>query len=109
IVGRSGAGKSTLLRCINGLERATSGSVMLDGVDIATLPAHEIARLRRRIGFIWQEYNLVERLSVMNNVLTGRLGHAGPAGTPLFHFDRSHRTIAARSLQRVNMLHRANQ
>jgi phosphonate transport system ATP-binding protein len=109
IVGRSGAGKSTLLRCINGLERPTAGAVLLDGVDIATIPASEIARLRRQIGFIWQEYNLVERLSVMNNVLTGRLGYAGPAGSLMFHFDRSHRTIAARSLQRVNMLHRATQ
>jgi phosphonate transport system ATP-binding protein len=109
IVGRSGAGKSTLLRCINGLERPTAGSVLLDGEDIARIPAHELHKVRRRIGFIWQEYNLVERLSAMNNVLTGRLPYAGRFGSLAFHFDRSHRAIAVRSLERVNMLHRARQ
>jgi phosphonate transport system ATP-binding protein len=109
VVGRSGAGKSTLLRCINGLERPTAGSVVLDGDDIARLPAKALGRVQQRIGFIWQEYNLVERLSVMNNVLTGRLGHAGRFGSLIFHFDRTHRAIAVRSLERVNMLQRAKQ
>lgn len=109
IIGRSGAGKSTLLRCINGLERPTEGVVRLDGVDIARLDGVEIAAMRRRIGFIWQEYNLVERLSVINNVLTGRLGHAGRLGSLLFHFGREHRAIAVRSLERVELLHRAKQ
>jgi phosphonate transport system ATP-binding protein len=109
IVGRSGAGKSTLLRCINGLERPTSGAVVLDGTDLAKLPAHEVARVRQRIGFIWQEYNLVERLSVMTNVLTGRLAHARGPGSLVFHFDRAHRAVAVRSLERVNMLQRARQ
>ena len=109
VVGRSGAGKSTLLRCINGLERPTAGFVVLDGEDIARIPTHKLPKLRQQIGFIWQEYNLVERLSAMNNVLTGRLAHAGRFGSLLFHFDRSHRVIAVRSLERVNMLHRAKQ
>ncbi len=109
VVGRSGAGKSTLLRCINGLEHPTAGSVLLDGEDLARIPAGELHKARQQIGFIWQEYNLVERLSAMNNVLTGRLAHAGRFGSLAFHFDRSHRAIAVRSLERVNLLHRAKQ
>lgn len=109
IVGRSGAGKSTLLRCINGLERPTSGSVVLDGVEVSGLPPRELRRLQGQIGFIWQEFNLVDRLTVMNNVLTGRLAQAPTFGSSLFHFGRSHREIAVRSLSRVNMLHRATQ
>lgn len=109
VVGRSGAGKSTLLRCINGLERATEGNVILDGEDIAAMNAAELQSVRRHIGFIWQEYNLVERLTVINNVLCGRLPYGGRFSSLLLHFDRSHREIAVRSLERVNMLARANQ
>jgi phosphonate transport system ATP-binding protein len=109
IVGRSGAGKSTLLRCINGLERPAGGSVILDGEDIARLPSAELSRVRGRIGFVWQEYNLVDRLSVMHNVLTGRLAHGKRFGSLFFHFSREERAIAVRSLERVNMLHRARQ
>lgn len=109
IVGRSGAGKSTLLRCINGLERPTSGSVILDGIEVSGLPPKELRRLHGRVGFIWQEFNLVERLTVMNNVLTGRLSHTPGFASTLLHFDRSHREVAMRSLSRVNMLHRAAQ
>jgi phosphonate transport system ATP-binding protein len=72
LIGRSGAGKSTLLRCINGLQRPTTGSVLLDGRDLTRLSPAEMNDVRRGIGFIWQEYNVVERLSVMSNVLSGR-------------------------------------
>ena len=75
IIGRSGAGKSTLLRCINGLEKATEGRIVLDGEDITTLNRTQLTAARRQIGFVWQEYNLVERLPVLTNVLTGRLGY----------------------------------
>lgn len=109
IVGRSGAGKSTLLRCINGLERPTSGSILLDGEDVTALSASHLRVLQRQIGFIWQEYNLVERLSVMDNVLCGRLAHAPGAASLFHHFSRDHRDVAVRSLERVNMLHRARQ
>lgn len=109
VVGRSGAGKSTLLRCINGLERPTAGSVILDGEEIATKTGAELQLVRRHIGFIWQEYNLVERLTVLNNVLTGRLAHNKRFGSLLLHFDRADREIAVRSLERVNMLDRATQ
>jgi phosphonate transport system ATP-binding protein len=108
LIGRSGAGKSTILRCINGLQGITEGSVLLDGVDVSTLRPEALRDLRRRIGFVWQEYNLIERLSVMKNVLTGRLGYN--RGGSLFHyFSREDREIAVRSLERVHLLHRANQ
>jgi len=77
IIGPSGAGKSTLIRCINRLVEPTSGSVLLDGVDILALNRRDLRRARRRMGMIFQEYNLVERLTVMENLLSGRLGYVG--------------------------------
>ncbi len=77
IIGPSGAGKSTLIRCINRLVEPTSGSIMLDGTDITKLGRGDLRRARRRMGMIFQEYNLVERLTVMENVLSGRLGYVG--------------------------------
>lgn len=107
IIGRSGAGKSTLLRCINGLERGATGTLEIDGVDVLAAGDRELSAIQRRVGFIWQEYNLVERLSVLNNVLVGRLGHTRSTGTLLYHFPPEDREIAVRSLERVSMLHRA--
>ncbi len=75
IIGSSGAGKSTLIRCINRLVEPTSGSVKLDGAEITTLSGANLRKARRRMGMIFQEYNLVERLTVMENVLSGRLGY----------------------------------
>lgn len=75
LIGPSGAGKSTLIRCINRLVEPTSGSVMLNGQDLTRLGARDLRRARRRIGMIFQEYALVERLTVMENVLSGRLGY----------------------------------
>jgi phosphonate transport system ATP-binding protein len=75
LIGPSGAGKSTLIRCVNRLVEPTSGSVRLNDMDITRLRAGELRRARRRIGMIFQEYALVERLSVMENVLSGRLGY----------------------------------
>ena len=77
IIGPSGAGKSTLIRCINRLVEPTSGKIMLDGTDIAGLSSRGLRKARRRMGMIFQEYNLVERLTVMENVLSGRLGYIG--------------------------------
>ena len=74
IIGPSGTGKSTLLRCINRLVEPSAGSIEMDGVDIARLRGRSLRAARRRIGMVFQEYNLVERLSVMENVLSGRLG-----------------------------------
>ena len=77
IIGPSGAGKSTLIRCINRLVEPTSGQVLLDGIDVRCLKRRELRKLRRRMGMIFQEYNLVERLTVMENLLSGRLGYVG--------------------------------
>ncbi|WP_108661266.1 phosphonate ABC transporter ATP-binding protein [Acuticoccus kandeliae] len=75
LIGPSGAGKSTLIRCINRLVEPSAGSVRLGDVDITRLSRGELRRARRRIGMIFQEYALVERLTVMENVLSGRLGY----------------------------------
>jgi phosphonate transport system ATP-binding protein len=77
IIGPSGAGKSTLIRCINRLVEPTSGKVMLDGIDVRGLNRRELRKVRRRMGMIFQEYNLIERLTVMENLLSGRLGYVG--------------------------------
>ena len=75
LIGPSGAGKSTLIRCINRLVEPTGGSVLLGERDITRLGTGDLRRARRRIGMIFQEYALVERLTVMENVLSGRLGY----------------------------------
>jgi len=75
LIGPSGAGKSTLIRCINRLVEPTGGSIFLNDVDLANLSGGDLRRARRRIGMIFQEYALVERLTVMENVLSGRLGY----------------------------------
>jgi phosphonate transport system ATP-binding protein len=77
IIGPSGTGKSTLIRCINRLVEPTSGSVVLDGEDLTRLGGAALRAARRKIGMVFQEYNLVERLTVMENLLTGRLGYVG--------------------------------
>ena len=77
LIGPSGAGKSTLIRCINRLVEPTSGQVWLHDVNLPTLGSQALRRMRRRMGMIFQEYALVERLTVMENVLAGRLGYVG--------------------------------
>lgn len=77
VIGSSGAGKSTLIRCINRLVEPTAGRIWLGGTDIVGLSRRELRAARRRIGMIFQEYNLVERLTVMENLLSGRLGYVG--------------------------------
>jgi len=78
IIGPSGTGKSTLIRCINRLVEPTAGEIIFEGRDIARLSRSELRGVRRRIGMVFQEYNLVERLTVMENVLSGRLGYVSP-------------------------------
>jgi len=77
IIGPSGAGKSTLIRCVNRLVEPTGGQVLFHGVDLLKLDQARLREARRNIGMIFQEFNLIERLSVMDNVLTGRLGYTG--------------------------------
>jgi len=108
IIGRSGAGKSTLLRSINGLQRAASGQIVLDGEVITQMSESQLRKARRQIGFVWQEYNLIDRLPAMTNVLTGRLGYNTGLGSLVGYFGREHREIALKNLERVGLLHRAN-
>ncbi|MGL4440191.1 MAG: phosphonate ABC transporter ATP-binding protein [Bosea sp. (in: a-proteobacteria)] len=77
LIGPSGAGKSTLIRCVNRLVEPTSGAIRLGDVALTTLGSGALRKARRRIGMIFQEYALVERLTVMENVLSGRLGYVG--------------------------------
>jgi phosphonate transport system ATP-binding protein len=107
IIGRSGAGKSTLLRCINGLVPTTEGSIKINGTELTKLTDKERLDMRRRIGFIFQEFNLVDRLSALRNVLVGRVGYINNVASSIGYFDRSHREKALWCLQRVNMVHRA--
>jgi phosphonate transport system ATP-binding protein len=109
VVGRSGAGKSTLLRCLNGMAPITAGSIQVSGVDIVKAPEAERRRLRTRIGFVYQEFNLVERLSVLRNVLVGRLGHVHPFLSTLGFFSRADRELALYNLDRVHLMGRATQ
>ena len=75
IIGASGTGKSTLLRCVNRLVEPTAGEILFGGRDIAHLKGRDLREARREIGMVFQEYNLVERLTVMENLLSGRLGY----------------------------------
>lgn len=75
IIGPSGTGKSTLLRCINRLVDPTAGQIIFDQSDLSKAKGQQLRRLRRHVGMVFQEYNLVERLTVIENVLTGRLGY----------------------------------
>ncbi|MBX9748767.1 MAG: phosphonate ABC transporter ATP-binding protein [Roseococcus sp.] len=75
VIGPSGTGKSTLLRCINRLVEPSGGAIWMGDEDLAQLRGRHLRNARRRIGMVFQEYNLVERLTVMENVLTGRLGY----------------------------------
>lgn len=107
LIGRSGAGKSTILRTINGIQPVTTGTIALEGREITGMDGAELRQLRREIGFIWQEHHLVERLSVLQNVLSGRLGYMSTLQGFFHYFEREHREAALNSLERVNMLHRA--
>jgi phosphonate transport system ATP-binding protein len=75
IIGASGTGKSTLIRCINRLVEPTAGEILFEGTDLAKVNGTALRRARRHIGMVFQEYNLVERLTVMENLLSGRLGY----------------------------------
>lgn len=103
IIGPSGAGKSTLLRCINRLVEPDGGSVRLDGLEITTLPDAELRVARRGMGMIFQEFNLVERLTVMENVLSGRLGYVSTWQAWRRRFPPEDIEAAFRTLARVGL------
>ncbi len=105
LIGPSGAGKSTLIRCVNRLVQPTSGAVRLNGTDLVALSSGELRKARRRFGMIFQEYALVERLSVMENVLSGRLGYVGFWQSWFRRFPQSDIDEAFRLLSRVGLDH----
>ena len=105
LIGPSGAGKSTLIRCVNRLVEPTSGSVRLNDVEITDLGSRELRRARRRMGMIFQEYALVERLTVMENVLSGRLGFVGFWRSYFRRFPQKDIDEAFRLLERVGLDH----
>ncbi|MGG5889866.1 phosphonate ABC transporter ATP-binding protein [Falsiroseomonas sp. HC035] len=108
LIGPSGAGKSTLIRCVNRLVEPTSGTVQLDGVNLTSLGSGALRRARRRMGMIFQEYALVERLTVMENVLSGRLGYVGFWSSWFRRFPRKDLEEAFRLLDRVGLAHMAD-
>ena len=108
LIGPSGAGKSTLIRCINRLVEPTSGKVYLGDVKLTGLSSGALRRERRRMGMIFQEYALVERLTVMENVLSGRLGYVGFWRSFLRRFPQSDVDEAFRLLDRVGLAHMAD-
>ena len=108
IIGLSGSGKSTLLRCINRLIEPTSGWIFFDDVDVTAAKGAEIRRIRRQIGMIFQQFNLVKRSSVMTNVLTGRLGYVGTLASLLGMFSPEDRERAVASLEQVGLSEKAH-
>jgi phosphonate transport system ATP-binding protein len=103
LIGPSGAGKSTVIRCVNRLVEPTAGAITLNDTEITALGGRELRRARRRMGMIFQEYALVERLSVMENVLSGRLGYVGFWQSFFRRFPQSDIDEAFRLLARVGL------
>lgn len=108
VIGPSGSGKSTLLRCINRLVPPTSGQVIVDGVDVTAATREQLRQARRVIGMIFQQFNLIKRASVMDNVLAGRLGYAHPVSSLFGSFGAEDQAIAEESLRQVNLLELAD-
>lgn len=107
LLGPSGAGKSTLLRCLNGLIQPTSGAVLVNGV-----PIHQVKQLetiRRQVGMVFQQFNLVKRLTVLENVLCGRLGHSNVFTSCCRLFPAEDIKLANQCLQRVGLAEKALQ
>lgn len=103
IIGLSGSGKSTLLRCINRLIEPTEGEIIWDGEDITKAEPAELRRFRRKIGMIFQQFNLVKRSNVLTNVLSGRLGYVKPWTSLLYRFPSKDRKMAMEALVRVGI------
>lgn len=107
IIGLSGSGKSTLLRCINRLIDPTDGRIEWNGMDITSATDEELRLIRRRIGMIFQHFNLVKRAPVITNVLAGRLGYTSPMWSFVNHFSRQDKQVALQKLERVGIRDKA--
>jgi len=108
IIGLSGSGKSTLLRCINRLIEPTQGQIIWDRVDITKVDQTRLRQVRRQIGMIFQQFNLVKRSSVLINVLSGRLGYVNPWNSLLHRFPEKERQMAMQALERVGIAEQAH-
>jgi len=109
VIGPSGTGKSTLIRCINRLVEPTAGEILFHGVNLARLRGRALREMRRRIGMVFQEFNLVERLTVMENLLSGRLGYVSPLKAWLRRYPREDVNAAWELLDAVGLAQFANQ
>jgi len=107
IIGLSGSGKSTLLRCINRLIDPTEGEILWDGVDLAKLKGEELRHVRRQIGMVFQQFNLVKRSTVIANVMAGRLGYAPTWSSAFGRFSLEDRQRAAQALNRMGITNQA--
>ncbi|GIL13057.1 MAG: phosphonates import ATP-binding protein PhnC [Chloroflexota bacterium] len=109
IIGLSGSGKSTLLRCINRLIDPTEGRIIWRGLDITAATDDELRQIRRRIGMIFQQFNLVKRSSVITNVMSGRLGYINPLFSLVNYVPRAEHERALAALERVGIAEKAYQ
>jgi phosphonate transport system ATP-binding protein len=107
VIGLSGSGKSTLLRCINRLVEPTAGQVIWDGVDVTGANQSELRLIRRKIGMVFQHFNLVSRSQVITNVLSGRLGYVNPALSLINRFPEDDIEAALKQLDRVGIANQA--
>lgn len=108
VIGLSGSGKSTLLRCINRLIEPTDGKIIWDGTDVTDASDEELRRIRRKIGMVFQHFNLVHRSPVLTNVLAGRLGYVNPAWSLINRFPKSDVENAFKQLERVGIADKAH-
>lgn len=108
IVGASGAGKSTMLRCINRLVEPTAGSIKLNGHELVSLRGSALRHARRRIGMVFQGFNLIDRLTVMENVLSGRLGYVSFYQALTRRYPQTDIDRAFHLMERVGISHYAN-
>lgn len=107
VIGLSGSGKSTLLRCINRLIEPTSGKIYWNGVDVTAASGSDIRKIRRQIGMVFQQFNLVKRSPVISNVLSGRLGYVSTLPSLLHIFSREDHKRAMDSLETVGLADKA--
>lgn len=107
VIGLSGSGKSTLLRCINRLIEPTSGRIIWNDIDVTAASPGEMRKIRRQMGFIFQQFNLVKRSSVITNVLTGRLGYVGTPQSLVNYFSKEDTDRALHNLERLGLREKA--